>query len=43
MRAIILNFNQATHISLIQNDNYQPSPGRTNDNGEHKKRDNINT
>ena len=31
MRAIILNFNRPTHVSLIQN------------NGEHEKRDNIST
>ena len=40
--AIILNVDQATHVSLIQNESYQQSPGKTKNNGE-QDRDNINT
>ena len=43
MWAIILNFHWATHVSLIQNEIYQQSPEKTKNNGEHEKRDNINT
>ena len=35
--AIILNFDRATHASLIQNDSYQQSHEKTKNNGEHKR------
>ena len=34
MWAIILNFDQATHVSLIQNEIYQQSPAKTKNNRE---------
>ena len=37
MRAIILNIDLATHVSLIQNESYQQSPEKTKNNGEHKR------
>ena len=43
MWAIILNFHQATNVSLIQNENYQQSPEKTENNGEHEKRKYFNT
>ena len=36
-RLLFLNFHQATHISLIQNESYRQTPGKTKNNGEHKK------
>ena len=38
MWAIILNFHRATHVSLIQNSNYQQSPEKTKNNGEHERK-----
>ena len=35
---IILNFHQATHLSLIKNESYQESPEKTKNNGEHERR-----
>ena len=40
---IILNFHQATHISLIHNKSYRQSPQKRKNNDEHEQRDNINT
>ena len=37
MWVIILNFDRATHVSLIQNDSYQQSPGKTKNNGKHER------
>ena len=37
MWAIIWNFDQATHLSLIQNESYQLSPEKTKNNGEHER------
>ena len=37
MSAIILYFDWATHISLIQNKSYQQSPEKTKNNGEHER------
>ena len=37
MWPIILNFDQATHVYLIQNESYQQSPEKTKNNGEHKR------
>ena len=34
---IILNFDQATHVYLIQNESYQQSPEKTKNNGEHER------
>ena len=36
-------FNRETHKSLIQNESYQKSFEKTKTNGEHAKRNNINT
>ena len=33
----------AAHVSLFQNESYQQNPEKTKNNGEPKKRDNINT
>ena len=33
MWPIILNFDPATHVSLIQNKNYQQNPEKTKNNG----------
>ena len=38
MWAIILNFHQVTHLSLIKNESYQESPEKTKNNGEHERR-----
>ena len=38
MRAIVLNFHRATHISLIQNESHQQSSEKTKNNGEHERR-----
>ena len=38
MRAIVLNFHRATHISLIQNESHQQSFEKTKNNGEHERR-----
>ena len=35
--AIILNFDRAIHESLIQNKNYQQSPEKTKNDGEHER------
>ena len=43
MSTTVLNFHQATHVSLIQNESYQQSPEKTENNGEHEKRHYINT
>ena len=37
MGAIILNFYQATHVPLIQNESYQQSLGKMKNNGEHER------
>ena len=37
MWAIILNFDGAAHVSLIQNESYQQSPEKTKNNGEHER------
>ena len=37
MWTIILNFYQATHVSLIQNESYQQSLDKIKNNGEHKR------
>ena len=37
MWAIILNFDRATHASLIQSESYQQSPEKTKYKGEHKR------
>ena len=37
MWAIVLNFYQATHVSLIQNESYQQSREKMKNNGEHKR------
>ena len=37
MRAIILNFDQAINVSLIQNKSYQKSPEKSKNNGEHER------
>ena len=37
MWPIILNFDRATHVSLIQNESYQQSPEKTKNNGEHER------
>ena len=37
MRAIILNFYQATHVSLIQNESYQQSPEKMKNSDEHER------
>ena len=37
MWAIIFNFHQAKHVSLIQNQLYQQSAGKTKSNGEHER------
>ena len=42
MRATVLNFYRATHVSLIQNESYLQSPEKEKNYGEHEKRDNIN-
>ena len=42
MWAIILNFHQPTHASLIQNESYPQTPEKTKNNGKHEKRDHIN-
>ena len=42
-RLLFLNFYRATHASLMQNESYQQIPKKTKNNGEHEKRDNINT
>ena len=36
MWAIILNCDQAVHVSLIQNKSYQKSPEKSKNNGEHE-------
>ena len=41
MRDITLNFRQATHLSLIQNESHQQSPEKRENNGKHENRDNI--
>ena len=41
--AIIGNFHRTTHLSLIQAESYQQTPNKTKNNGEHKKREHINT
>ena len=38
MRALILNFYRATHVSLIQNESYQQGPEKMKNNGEHKRK-----
>ena len=38
MWAIILNFHQPTHASLIQNESYRQTPEKTKNNGKHEKR-----
>lgn len=38
MWAIILNFLQATHVSLIRNESYQHIPEKTKNNGERERR-----
>ena len=43
MWATILNFTQAAHVFLNQIQSYQESPEKMKNNGEHEKRDNINT
>ena len=43
MWAIILNFHQPTHASLIQNESYPQTPEKTKNNGKHEKRYYINT
>ena len=42
MWPIILNFDQATHVSLIQNKNYQQSPEKTKNNGVDNNNENNN-
>ena len=37
MWVIILNFERATHVSLIQNESYQRSPEKTKNSGEHER------
>ena len=37
MWAIILNFHRSTHLSLIQNESYQESPEKTNNNDEQER------
>ena len=37
MWAIIINFDRATHASLIQNESYQLSPEKKKNNGEHER------
>ena len=37
MWPIILNFDRATHVSLIQNESYQQSPEKTKKNGENER------
>ena len=37
-----LNFYWITHVSLIQNDNYQQIPDKMKNNGGHEKKDSIN-
>ena len=37
MQAIILNVDQAIHVSLIQNESYELSPEKTKNNGEHER------
>ena len=37
MWAIIVNFYVSTHVSLIQNENYQQSPEQMKNNGEYKR------
>ena len=37
MWAIILNFDRAAHVSLIQNESYQQSPEKMKNNGEHER------
>ena len=39
MWSIILNFDQATDVCLIQNESYQQSPKKTKNNGEHERQD----
>ena len=42
--AIILNFHRATNVySSYPNESYLQNYEKTKDNGEHEKRDNINT
>ena len=42
MWAIIVNFHQPTHTSLIQNGSYRQTLEKTKNDGKHKKRDHIN-
>ena len=42
MWAIILNFHQPKHASLIQNESYPQNPEKTKNNGKLEKRDHIN-
>ena len=37
MWPIILNFDRATQVSLIQNESYQPCLEKTKNNGEHER------
>ena len=37
MWAITWDFDRATHVSLIQNESYQLSPGKTKNNGKHER------
>ena len=41
--AVILNFHRAANTSLMQNQSYRQCPEKTKNNGEHEKRDSINT
>ena len=38
MWAIILNFHQPVHVSLLQNKSYQQRPDKTKNNGEHERK-----
>ena len=40
---LISNFPRVAHVSFIQNESYPQSPEKTKNNGEHEKKDNINT
>ena len=37
------NRGSTSHVSLFQNESYRQNPEKTKNNGERKKRDNINT
>ena len=43
MWAVIFHFPCKTNASLIKNESYEQSPEKTQKNGEHEKRHNINT